>query len=851
MRIGLSIILGLLLTLQSSALPAISKGTLPAWLYSIHPDLNKRPAPDEISEGFYYELLDLQTDLPNKTRYTRYIKDISNETGVQNASEVSVTFAPEFQQVVFHRLTIIRDGAILNRLDLSRIKVIQEENEAGEFEYNGLKRAFIILKDVRKGDRIEVAYSIVGFNPVFGDKFSDDFTFSSPTAICNYYKTILTTADRPLHIATQNNAPAPAEKHLGNTLVYTWENPDLSSVESGPETPSWFDRSPTTYITEYKNWAEVIDWGLKTFNHYHFSLPPALLKKIAAWKVQAKDDKDLFANIATRFVQNEIRYLGLEIGVNTHQPQAPADVFDQRFGDCKDKSLLLAAILQTQGIPAFVALVSTDTRGQLPNIAPSPRDFDHAIVAIRRPKGAYLYIDPTNAGQRGELQDLFIPDYGYALVLEDGATTLQTVTPGRINDFNITEMLDAKAYDSSKFNIISVYSGGAAEDIRSIFQETSLKDIEERYRKYYADIFEGIRLAKPITFNDDSLKNEFTVQEHYTIPQVWNTDKMGKKYFEFSASILENVFPDPEKARVDEPLALDYPHNIQYTLLLSPLDDWDFDDTELHIKNADYQFDFVPASSGNTRSLRYSFRSFHDHIPASAIRQYKEDYQNIIGKISFRITKNGNADSPKQTASGVATTRNWKVCWPAIWLTFFFALFFSRLFTWLNSRTEETLYAPGTGYPLGGWLVLFGASIGISLVVEGVQLLRENYYSHANWTLFGNAGGASLQYLILTELAVRLGFLAGGGAILFWFIKKRDIFPRMFLWYIGILLSSRLLLILLYSVIPVPASFTSYKTDLANNLIRTLIFSAVWVTYILRSGQVKSTFLEPFRERIR
>ena len=41
-------------------------------------------------------------------------------------------------------------------------------------------------------------------------------------------------------------------------------------------------------------------------------------------------------------------------------------------------------------------------------------------------------------------------------------------------------------------------------------------------------------------------------------------------------------------------------------------------------------------------------------------------------------------------------------CWAAIWLTFFYGLFFFRLFIYLNSRDEDTLYAPGSGYPLGG-----------------------------------------------------------------------------------------------------------------------------------------------------
>ena len=90
--------------------------------------------------------------------------------------------------------------------------MVQEETDARDFEYNGLRRAFITLTDVRIGDRIEVAYSIIGFNPVFGDKFSAQHYFTRSTAVCNYFHTIISSPDRPLHIITANNAPAPEEQ---------------------------------------------------------------------------------------------------------------------------------------------------------------------------------------------------------------------------------------------------------------------------------------------------------------------------------------------------------------------------------------------------------------------------------------------------------------------------------------------------------------------------------------------------------------------------------------------------------------------------------------------------------------
>ena len=220
MRTALSFILGIFLTLRLSALPNVRTGALPGWLYDNHPRLDKVPSREDISDGYYYELLDLQSNLFYSTDFTHYIRNIVNGSGVQNASEVSVTFSPQFQHVIFHHIDIIRDGAVLHRLQTGRIKIVQEETEADEFQYNGLKRAFLNLEDVRKGDRIDVAYSIVGFNPVFGNRYSDQFSFNGETAVCNYYKTIITTSDRPLHVLTTNKAPEPAQRRLTMAGLY-------------------------------------------------------------------------------------------------------------------------------------------------------------------------------------------------------------------------------------------------------------------------------------------------------------------------------------------------------------------------------------------------------------------------------------------------------------------------------------------------------------------------------------------------------------------------------------------------------------------------------------------------------
>ncbi len=784
MRIALSIILLLLCTLSAFPNPNVRIGTMPDWLVAIHPDVSRQPSPEEISDGYYYELQDEQTNLLRNTEYTHFIKHIINATGVQGESEVSVTFSPQFQQIVFHRVCILRDGATLDQLQPARIKVVQEETDAGDFQYNGLQRAFITLTDVRKGDRIEVAYSIVGFNPVFGKKFAAQRYFTRSTAVCNYFRSIISSPDRPLHIITRNNAPAPMEQRDRHSLIYRWINPPLKDNDDGDDAPSWFNTLPFVSITEYKDWHEVVDWGLNTFNHYQFPLPPALLRKISEWEKSAAGNKDIFANLAARFVQNDIRYLGLEIGENTHRPHPPADVFTSRFGDCKDKSLLLSVILQHEGIPAYATLINTTEGRDLPNIAPSPRIFDHTIVAIRRTGGGWLFVDPTMSGQRGELTDLYIPDYGYTLILCDTEDSLRTVPPGKNNHYFIHEDLDARFYDTSRFTVTTTYTGGAADKIRSQYEEESRKDIEQSYVKYYGYWLTGIERDRPVDYSDDSLKNELTIKESYSIPHLWTIDKKGKRSFDFIVKLIRGYLPDLPEGRSAAPLSLTYPLQVHYSLHLTLPEEWDFNSGPLHIRNSAYQFDFTPEISGREMTLRYTLTTFADHIDSGDIQQYKDDYKEMDDRVSFSLYKEGNDLAPSLDPTPAQRARTtpldshpFRPCWPAIWLSFFYALLASRLFIYLNARSIETFYAPGSGYPIGGWVLVLGLCIGAGLLLDAYQFFSANYYSHDNWTAWSNAGGTGMEYLFLGQLVIQLNFITGASAVLYWFLKRRNIFP--------------------------------------------------------------------------
>src|SRR5204862_5781783 len=113
-----------------------------------------------------------------------------------------------------------------------------------------------------------------------------------------------------------------------------------------------------------------------------------------------------------KFVQGEVRYVAIEIGIGGFRPHPAQDILRNRYGDCKDKATLLSALLREIGVESYYVLINSRRGVVLPEF-PSAMVFDHVILAIRIPAdvsrenmnstlnhpqiGWQLFFDPTDS----------------------------------------------------------------------------------------------------------------------------------------------------------------------------------------------------------------------------------------------------------------------------------------------------------------------------------------------------------------------------------------------------------------------------------------------------------------------
>lgn len=194
-------------------------------------------------------------------------------------------------------------------------------------------------------------------------------------------------------------------------------------------------------------------------------------------------------------VQQRIRYVGVEFGESSIVPDSPQETLKVRYGDCKDQSTLLVALLRSLGHPAHVALLRAGrTEDLLPDV-PALNAFDHAIVYV--PGDPPLWIDPTAPLLRaGELP---LSDRGRLALIASPATTDLVRTPeprsGENRVIRTRELVLATG-DLGRLRASTEYHGQFENDMRSYYAESKPEDLRSELEQNLKQAYSIDRLAE-------------------------------------------------------------------------------------------------------------------------------------------------------------------------------------------------------------------------------------------------------------------------------------------------------------------------------------------------------------------
>ena len=538
-------------------------GPAPAGFDMAPYDIGERDPASLSERGCCYHLSATRLDLsgPERTFTSRLVQQVMGGDGLQPAASFEASFNPAYERLVIHAIRVWRDGQARDAAVPEAFELFRRELNLERAVYDGRLTAHMIVPDVRVGDVVDTAFSIIGQHPVLGDSlaFSPRLQWSSP--VVETWVEVKVPADRALTIRAFGRTPKPSDVTKGGVRTLLWRTLDAPPHRHETDAPTWHVGFGSLLVADEIDWPRVAEM-FRGFYAAPDRLPASLDAEIRAIG-SAHPTPQERAAAGLRFVQGALRYHSIGVGDGGFRPRPVETIWETRYGDCKDASRLLTVVLNRLGVEAVPALVNTRVGPDLANEAPNATAFDHCIVRATV-DGAHWWLDPTLTPQAGDLQHLTRPRHDWALPLVEGGTLEPMRGAGvpTVCETRETWTFDKLADRPARLEIRTLYRDWRADDIRRWLANDAVTGVSRRLRDSLEGEYGLAVEAAPLQIRDDRTANLLELVELYDVDRPFQTTGTGALSFVSRDDVVAPNLKHLDPVRRQEPIDLGWPRRV-------------------------------------------------------------------------------------------------------------------------------------------------------------------------------------------------------------------------------------------------------------------------------------------------
>ncbi|MEC9260423.1 MAG: DUF3857 domain-containing transglutaminase family protein, partial [Pseudomonadota bacterium] len=330
-------------------------------------------------------------------RYYRAIY-LTNEEAVSDYSKLVTTYNAYYHTSKIDFARVITASGEVYEMQPDAISEVAANSD----DYlDDMKRIEFAVPQLKVGNIIEYQFSEEQIKPIIDNQWSAllGFRYIKFLPQKNWVRTdpMLTSrvqltvpADMPLTFKNRNTDLQPQVTKTADTIEYVWQLNNLDSITTESGMPPIDSMQPTIYVSTMDNWQAIDNW-------YSTLLEPALSGVDEPdSKVKALANK-LFSGLTTEaekvravfeYMQKNVRYIGAHVNRGGYQPHTAAEVLQNAYGDCKDQTTLIVALLRLGGVEAYPTLVSTYTGSEVYSEV-ATLNFNHMITYVVTQNGGY------------------------------------------------------------------------------------------------------------------------------------------------------------------------------------------------------------------------------------------------------------------------------------------------------------------------------------------------------------------------------------------------------------------------------------------------------------------------------
>jgi Protein of unknown function (DUF2569) len=458
------------------------------------------------------------------------------------------------------------------------------------------------------------------------------------------------------------------------------------------------------------------------------------------------------------------------------------------------------------------------------------------------------WLKPSATEQRGPLSQIYVPPFGYALVLRPGITELTPFQPPPAS-FPVKKIVENYRVPPpdkiADLEVISEYYGLAADRTRAFFRENTREEIQKRYLEYYTRIFPDAKTQKPPWYEELPGENACRVTESYVIPRLWQLNDEKNRYtlylqpLEVYSAIGSTISPQRQ-----DPFRLEYPNTVIEEINVQMFEDWPSRDDGANISNEFFRVHDVPSVDGSSLQFRFSYESLKDHVEIADIEKFNEEISKAKDTLGYSLRYQTPEQIKKAKSLGAF---NWPVGASAFCF-FATAGFFAHGY-FRRSKLAQPLPppcdTPAQLNGIGGWLILLAIGqvlLPLGLIKPGFDVFSltmdtSSWRSLTDPTELGyNAWWAPA---LLFEIFFNVGAFVFAVLLVALFFTKKVAWRRAFVLFSIFFLVGALLDTVLVNGIPSAAEplIMSLLT-----LAPGVVAAAIWIPYVSFSKRVKATF---------
>lgn len=495
------------------------------------------------------------------SRYVQRVIEVLQPGAAQQMQSWPIAFDPDRQEVRLVEASILKtDGRRVHAESM----VTDALSDPQYRLYYRNRNLVLSFPSLAAGDRVWIEYKIsdVGEQNDYGRYFGDFVPFAGMLPILLKQYTLVMPEDFPLYFQSRGIEVQPMVVTLKGRKTYRWVVRDIAHIQQEPNMPGFSEVAPYLHLSTFKDWDALGRWYAK-FIADQWEITPEIRAKVAEVTAGAATPEAKVLAIH-RWVVQQTHYVGLEFGVHGFRPYKVKQIFDRRFGDCKDKALLMAAMLRAAGLDAAMVLTRTRDNGAIEDAPASLAVFNHAICYVPE---LDLFLDGTaeyTAPIELPYQDR---DVWVQLVWQDGRTrralTPQTRAGDNRYEADYEVRVPLSGSDAEATGSVTI-TGQECSWVRRRYQDPD--KLRELVEKDLSGSFPGTHLtrveASPLT----DLSSPIRLSFEGTLGQFFRPDGEGRLSAKtwLGRMSLSNMYASLEKRVL--PLETDYPWAQTYTV---------------------------------------------------------------------------------------------------------------------------------------------------------------------------------------------------------------------------------------------------------------------------------------------